>query len=608
MNFCGEIKELEKGIELILEEERLEANVEVKKGECLKISENGGSYGIEYGTKTEFFRALAMLTDKIRKGEKNFEIIQKRQFDSCGVMIDVSRRAVLKPATVKHIIRYMAKMGLNLMMLYTEDTFKMDKYPYFGYLRGAYTKDEIKELVAYGEIFGVELVPCIQTLAHLSSTLRWGYANGMKDTNDILLIDEEKTYEFIEEMIKTARECYNTDKIHIGMDEAHDVGFGEYFRRHGYVDRFKLLSKHLGRVMEITGKYGFKPMMWSDMFFRLASKNGNYYDTKAKMPENITELVPEGISMVYWDYYNNDEKVYDFMIKTHKEMQRDIVFAGGIWTWAGLSPQYDKTYVTTKAGLSSCRKNGIKNVFATMWGDDGAECSIYTALLGMQLYGEYNYFDEVTSRHLAEMFKVCTGYDADAFALFNIDDFGGLCTEHDAMVSKQVFYSDPLLGLFDKNLSKLDLKTHYKKLLDKFDGISPQEGLEYLFEYQRQLIKILYEKCTAGTETMQAYKSRDTKALAEIAARLAEIAADVEKLRGMQYEIWNRNNKAFGFEYFDGKLGAVIARLKSSARKIEDYVNGKFDKIEELEEEKLYFSGNENAFVHQYSTRVIQMP
>ena len=226
----------------------------------------------------------------------------------------------------------------------------------------------------------------------------------------------------------------------------------------------------------------------------------------------------------------------------------------------------------------------------------------------MQLYGEYNYFDEVTSRHLAEMFKVCTGYDADAFALFNIDDFGGLCTEHDATVSKQVFYSDPLLGLFDKNLSKLDLKTHYKKLLDKFDGISPQKGLEYLFEYQKQLIKILYEKCTAGTETMRAYKSRDIKALAEIAARLAEIAADVEKLRGMQYEIWNRNNKAFGFEYFDGKLGTVIARLKSSARKIEDYVNGKFDKIEELEEEKLYFSGNENAFVHQYSTRVIQMP
>ena len=69
-----------------------------------------------------------------------------------------------------------------------------------------------------GEKFGIELVPCIQTLAHLATTLRWGYADGMKDTGDILLIDEEKTYEFIEEMIKTSRECYKTDKIHNGMD------------------------------------------------------------------------------------------------------------------------------------------------------------------------------------------------------------------------------------------------------------------------------------------------------------------------------------------------------------------------------------------------------
>ena len=65
------------------------------------------------------------------------------------------------------MIVYMAKMGLDMLMLYTEDMFKMDQYPYFGYMRGAYTKDEIKEIVAFGEKYGVELVPCIQTLAHL---------------------------------------------------------------------------------------------------------------------------------------------------------------------------------------------------------------------------------------------------------------------------------------------------------------------------------------------------------------------------------------------------------------------------------------------------------
>lgn len=607
MKFTGEIEELKAGLDIILKED-ISAEVDVRRGDCLKVKEKNEKYEITFSTKSEFFRAISILTDKIKKGEKNFEVIQHKQFDSCGIMIDVSRRAVLKPETVKDIIRYMAKMGLNMMMLYTEDTFKMDKYPYFGYLRGAYTKDEIKELVAYGEIFGVELVPCIQTLAHLSSTLRWSYANGMKDTNDILLIDEEKTYEFIEEMIKTVRECYNTDKIHIGMDEAHDVGFGEYFRRHGYVDRFELLSKHLNRVIGITDKYGFKPMMWSDMFFRLASKTGGYYDLEAKMPENISELIPEGLSMVYWDYYNNDEKTYDFMIKTHQDMKRNIVFAGGIWTWNGLSLNYDKTYITTKAGLSSCRKNGIKDVFATMWGDDGAQCSIYTALLGLQLYGEYNYFDEVSDKHLKEMFKICTGYDAEAFSVFNIDDFGELCENHDSTVSNQVFYSDVLVGLFDKNLAKLDLKVHYKKLLDKFDEIMPQKGLEYLFEYQKQLITILYKKCTIGTDVATAYHKNDKGNLKKLAEQIRETAKDTEKMRELQYGVWHRNNKALGFEYFDSKLGARTARLLSCARRIEDYVTGKIDRIEELDEEKLYFSGNESPFIHLYFSEAIQMP
>ena len=608
MNFTGDIKELQDGINIIMKEENIDAEVEVKRGDCLRLTKGDGKYTIEFSAKSEFFRALAILLDKIKKGETDFEIVQRRQFESCGIMIDVSRRAVLKPETVKTIIRYMAKMGLNMMMLYTEDTFKMDKYPYFGYLRGAYTKDEIKELAAYGEKFGVEFVPCIQTLAHLSNTLRWGYADGMKDTNDILLIDEEKTYEFIEEMIKTARECYNTDKIHIGMDEAHDVGFGEYFRRHGYVDRFELLSRHLKRVMQITDKYGFKPMMWSDMFFRLASKKGQYYDFEAKMPENISELIPEGLSMVYWDYYNNDEKAYDFMIKTHQDMKRNVVFAGGIWTWAGLSLQYDKTYVTTKAGLSACRKNGIKDVFATMWGDDGAECSVFAALLGLQLYGEYNYFDEVTEEHLGEMFKICTGYDMDAFSVFNIDDFGEFCTEHDSMVSKQVFYSDVLLGLFDKNLEKLDLKGHYRKLLDKFDTIEKQPGLEYLFEYQKQLLTILYKKCTMGTDVTEAYRKGDKETLKTLAAQIREIADDTEHMRSLLYSVWHRNNKAFGFEFFDGKLGSRVARLLSCARRIEDYTSGKTERIEELDEEKLYYSGDESPFIHQYFAGRIQMP
>ena len=48
------------------------------------------------------------------------------------------------------------------------------------------------------------------------------------------------------------------------------VGLGRYLDKHGYVNRFELLLKHLNKVCEIAQKYGFKPMMWVDMFFNFA--------------------------------------------------------------------------------------------------------------------------------------------------------------------------------------------------------------------------------------------------------------------------------------------------------------------------------------------------
>lgn len=600
MNFLGNIEELKTAISQIGICDELAGDVTVTGGcDSLVVSEANGAYEIKYGEKVEFFRGLAILCDKIKKGEKGFCVTQKKQFDSCGVMLDVSRNAVLKVDTVKYVIRTLAKMGLNTVMLYTEDTFKMDAYPYFGYMRGAYTKDEIKEIVAYGEDFGIEFIPCIQTLAHLAKTLRWAYANGMRDNRDVLLIGEEKTYAFIEEMVKTARETFNTDKIHIGMDEAFGVGCGEYLIKNGYRDRFELLSEHLNRVISITDKYNFKPMMWSDMFFRLGSKTGEYYDMEAKMPENISDMIPENLSVVYWDYYNIDEAICDYMIKAHQDMKRNVVFAGGIWTWNGVSVHYEKTFKTTKVALASCRKNGVKDVWATMWGDDGAETSVLTALLGMQLYGEFNYFEDVSDEHLAQMFKICTGYDADAFKVFDIDAYNSVETKYEANISKQVLYKDVLCGMFEKNHALIDVKAHYAEVLSRFDGIKSQGDFDYLIEYQKQLVTVLYKKCNLGIDITKAYEDGDKDKLKAMIPEILDTADAVAKLRELSAGVWYKNNKAFGFEQVDVRLSGVEARTRRAAARIEDYLAGKIERIEELEEPRLFHWEKETPFVNE---------
>lgn len=149
------------------------------------------------------------------------------------------------------------------------------------------------------------------------------------DCHDILLIDEPKTYKLIDEMFRTMASNLSSRNINIGMDEAHMMGLGKYLDKHGYHDRSALMMKHFSKVMDIARSYGYKPMMWSDMFFRLAS-GGEYYDPESQIREDIASQIPEDLRLVYWDYYTEDRAKYDGMMRKHKQLSDNIVFAGGL--------------------------------------------------------------------------------------------------------------------------------------------------------------------------------------------------------------------------------------------------------------------------------------
>ena len=122
-------------------------------------------------------------------------------FKTLGIMLDVSRNMVMTVDHLKMWFRRLALAGCNLIMLYCEDTYELEDEPLFGYMRGAYTIEEIRELDNYAKNLGIELVGCIQTLGHLSQILRWNNFAEVKDTESVLLVDHPGTYELIDKMI-----------------------------------------------------------------------------------------------------------------------------------------------------------------------------------------------------------------------------------------------------------------------------------------------------------------------------------------------------------------------------------------------------------------------
>ncbi|MGL4737238.1 MAG: family 20 glycosylhydrolase, partial [Cellulosilyticaceae bacterium] len=452
--------------------------------------------------------------------------------------------------------------------------------------------------------------PCIQTLAHLKQTLKWEYGNSMRDTADVLLVGSEKVYDFIEAMFKTIKETFRTHRIHIGMDEAFDLGRGHSIEANGFKHHSELMTMHLEHVCDLLRKYEMAPMMWDDMFFRALAPHGDHYDLSAGVNQEVVEMVPPEISLVYWDYYHADRAFYEGALKLREAFNNPVIFAGGVWKWTGYAPNYDRTFVTSQAALASCKANGIEEVIATMWGDDGDETPIDACMLGLLLFGEHSYMDEVSDEWLDRRCQFLTGLSMEDFkSLQELDYIPGVARPNLESVNPHKFlaYQDPLLGAFDNYVKDLDLYTHYAQLGEKYAELSTK-SLYYtqMFEMYSKLAYMLSLKATFGAELRQAYHADDREMLqVYIDERIPTLRTEIKEFVTALRKVWYTDCKANGFEILDIRFGGILSRLETASLRLHHYLSGELEALEELEEELLPFNlhwvqADEMVNINQY--------
>ncbi len=505
-----------------------------------------------------------------------------------GVMLDCSRNAVINVATTKKFIDYIAVAGYNTLELYMEDVYKIESEHYFGYMRGGYSKTELKAIDEYAAKKGIKLIPAIQTLAHFTNLVKLEKYRDIVDVNDILLIDDEKTYSLIENMFKTLAECFTSREVNIGMDEAHMVGLGKYLDIHGFTNRYELLIRHLKRVSAIAEKYGFTAHMWSDMFFRLAN-NGEYYGANVKLDEKTVSYLPENIDPIYWDYYHTNETDYDNMFSVHKKFNKNVWFAGGAWCWNGFAPYNGYSLKSMKAAMKSVRKNEIKDVFITMWGDNGKECSFFSllpSLFAIRRYADGCFDDE----KIKTEFKDAYGLSFDDFMMLDLPNSTPIKSDELENPCKVMLYSDSFIGFYD-NLIERHGNPDYLKLSENLKFAAERAGdLSYIFDCLSALCSALDIKYDLGLRIRTAYNNKDLAALGKIAEEMDILTDRITNFWKAFKKLWFIENKPFGFEVQEARLGGVILRVKSCKERLIDYINGEIETIEELDETLLPYN------------------
>lgn len=579
--------ELKKDFNLKVFSDSYEFKIAKSERSELFFDKENKRFNIFYKSNNELFRLL--LETEHYDFNNNFEIKINSSFKDLSIMVDVARNYPLKVETFKKLIRYMALLGYSTLKIYLEDLLEVNNEPYFGYLRGRYSKEEIKEIVNYADLFKIEVMPYIQTLAHLNQIKRWCVYRDHFDIDDILLVDDERTYTLIDNMLETISESFKSKRINIGMDEAYLLGRGKYLDKNGYEKRVNIFKKHLSKVLTLTSKYNLDVEMWGDMFFN----NSSYaYDNLSV--EDLNKV--NNLKLVYWDYEYKDVKEFQSLIKLHKKVSDKVSTAGGSWKWLGLAPNNKYAIAANINFMKASLKENIEEYTLTCWGDNGSSASIFSILPTLFAVANFSFYQG--NKKIDYLFKDILKISFNDFLY--VDKVNNV-TINDPLnaknnISRIYLYNDLLLGTFNSLIDKDQIST-YKVIKKKLNKLSKNNSFNYIFKTLFEFCRVLILKVDIMDELRIAYQDNNKEKLNEILIKLNKLKNTFDKFYFALYEQYHLEAKGNGFDVIDIRLGGILQRIKTTIRKINDYL--KYGtKIDELEEIMLDFYGNVYSYFH----------
>ena len=586
----------------------IDTAIQYVPADCVFAAREDGQGFVGGASPAQTARALFLFAQAVSSGKTAFQIRQTPEFATLGAMLDVSRGKILRVEKVKAYIDYLACMGMNALMLYTEDVFELEGYPLFGYMRGRYSLEELRQIDDYAAQMGIECIPCIQTLGHMEQYLKWAQTASLQDTDSIMLVDDPRTYDLVEAMVKFMRSAFRSKRIHIGMDESNAFAFGRYMKLfadpagYGHKARHSIFTRHLNRVCDICNAYNFHPMMWSDMFYVLTSDLGCHVPDCGEFSEEMLKNIPD-VDMVCWNYEPN-EKYLRALLEKNSKLNRKNIFAGGCHIWEAPLPLPVRAAACNRAALQACLDNpDVNEVWATVWSDP-TSCELLDAVSMMAAYSEYCYRGKTcTQADITATAEYLTKIPSELYdAMEQISPVRKGCRlDSRALLQGNLLYAfgiseDDLLGFIENAKAVLPLLEA---------AVRDQKDRNYgFYRYAHLLFETVLQKAELMLNLRRAYRCGDTAyletAVVELIPRLNEA---YEALERQSYSNHMENCKSFGYEVLAAKYGQQIALNQLISRKITDYLQKKMPVIEELEE-PLYEAIPGKGFNHTTACKI----
>ncbi|WP_418785284.1 beta-N-acetylhexosaminidase [Hominenteromicrobium sp.] len=347
-----------------------------KEGYKLTVTKDGIT--VEAADESGAVWALTTVTELTAEGEALpiVTIEDAPHYGHRGLSLDCSRH-FFTADEVKKVIDQMTRVKLNVLHWHLVDDqgwrIECKTLPLLHETTGTYyTQEEIRSVIEYARVRGMEIIPEIDMPGHTRSMIAaYPHLSCFGEKTElcqfggifekILCPGKDETFEFIEKLLTEVCALFPDDRFHIGGDEAPKTEWKKCphckarMEALGLTDYEDLQGYFTKRVVATLKKHGKRAVCWNDV---LESKDVDteniiqYWTAQHEAPvpafiERGGKVIFSNMSALYFDYphgINSLNKVYHYqpvvMGKSYADSPNMLGYEAALWSEQVETPEH----------------------------------------------------------------------------------------------------------------------------------------------------------------------------------------------------------------------------------------------------------------------------
>lgn len=282
-----------------------------------------------------------------------------------GVLLDISRGKVPTLDTLKQTADYMARCKLNHLQLYIEGiSFAYPKHEALWKNETPITPAELRELDLYCRERFIDLVPCQNTLGHMTRWLQEEQYRPLAECENgfsvmgrqfpptTLDANDPKSLAFATALLDELLPNFTSAYCNVCMDEPFELCMGknQQFR----AEKYQLYADYAVGLRTYLANKNRKMMMWGDVIAK---------------DDSVLEELPDDIVILDWGY--EAEHPVAERAEVLAKSKHEFCLCPGTNSWLSFTGLTDNMLACIRNTAEAAYRYGALGMLVTDWGDAG---------------------------------------------------------------------------------------------------------------------------------------------------------------------------------------------------------------------------------------------